>query len=302
MALTFRNGVNQVTREQNASDLSQQLPRFATIYGVDSLHLVMHSKGGLDTRQYLEGLNRASGQPTILSYASLSTPHDGSVLADLTTAANDEMVIAANSVEYENIPGWGALSTFIGRRFSPINGGHTQLTTADVAQFNRRNVRRLPQNVVYTTVGADMDLNGSGDIDVEIIATCNPPRREDAELAWDDPLASTYTAGKLYRILRTTRVVYVVYPTRRVTIDGVPTTVVTAVITGVAHPAPVGNDVLVTIPSAAGINGFQSVVTHRRDLTACNGRNHASIGGAPVFVNVLPGILQAEADFGDMRP
>ena len=60
-----------------------EIPAIAKSFGATGIHLVAHSKGGLDVREYL-----AQYQPShdkefkVLSYTTLSTPHNGSALAD----------------------------------------------------------------------------------------------------------------------------------------------------------------------------------------------------------------------------
>jgi len=302
-AITLRD--NQATIQGNANNLSLQMRALATAYGVDSIHFVMHSKGGLDVRFYLEGLARGVGQPKVLSYSSLSTPHDGSVLADLNEATHHEIVIGAYATEYQNIPEWGAFSTAIGRRFAPLNGGHPFLTTQSLADFNRHNLARLPRDIVYTTVGADMDLNGNGQI--ESALHCAPARSELEEIDLDEtnPVI-TSTINQLYQILRNRYMVRVRAEYRIVLTDpifGRSEKVQVALVIAGSTLGPVGNDVLVTVPSAAGTGGgFASLVDLRRDRTLCAGRNHASIGNAGVVVDVHSGIAQAEILYGDMSP
>lgn len=62
---------------QNALQLAAQVPMLRRRWGVDSLNILAHSKGGLDSRDYVENNNTV---PTLFQIAS---PNGGTPLADL---------------------------------------------------------------------------------------------------------------------------------------------------------------------------------------------------------------------------
>jgi hypothetical protein len=62
---------------QNALQLATQVPMLRRRWGVDSLNILAHSKGGLDSRQYVENID---GVPTLFQIGS---PNGGTPLADL---------------------------------------------------------------------------------------------------------------------------------------------------------------------------------------------------------------------------
>ena len=73
--------------KMNAVELSPMLNLAEERFGAKSLHLVGHSKGGIDIRYYLGAILYRpvpiGTSPTILSHFTISTPHHGSVLADI---------------------------------------------------------------------------------------------------------------------------------------------------------------------------------------------------------------------------
>ena len=63
--------------------LGNQLKNQAKNFGAKSCHIIAHSKGGLDTRYLLNSSDYDPQTFRILSLYTLSTPHKGSVLADV---------------------------------------------------------------------------------------------------------------------------------------------------------------------------------------------------------------------------
>lgn len=136
------------------------IPDIARRFGVDSLHFVAHSKGGLDAREYLAKYSRGSGI-SVLSLTTLSTPHQGTVLADL--------VIAAKQLSFDQI--WASTGPPRDARwaawvvwFQPYPSTR-DLTTYAVRDFNRQNYPALPPGIFYKTVTANADTNGTGVLD-----------------------------------------------------------------------------------------------------------------------------------------
>jgi hypothetical protein len=70
---------------QDVGRIADRLARIAADYGTPQVHLVGHSKGGLDLVNFLAGPYPAlarSGKVQVLSLQTLASPHGGSVLAD----------------------------------------------------------------------------------------------------------------------------------------------------------------------------------------------------------------------------
>jgi len=136
----------------NAATLATKLTALAKEFGVGSAHLIVHSKGGLDSRRYLS-THYKPDDLSILTLTTLSTPHHGSILADLAVAYNENE--DAKSADPE-------LDAFLEYDSYLFAAGFTQPALGDLqvsvaAEFNAANA--LPNGVQLYTVGADADLN-----------------------------------------------------------------------------------------------------------------------------------------------
>ena len=76
--------------QDGATELGQKLPDVLASFGAKHAHLVAHSKGGMWTREMLKNWMSQSPPPNLGLYSltTLSTPHQGSSLADLLVAAH----------------------------------------------------------------------------------------------------------------------------------------------------------------------------------------------------------------------
>ena len=144
----------------NAATLKTEIKRIADEFGVRHVHLVCHSKGGLDTRAFLKLIPVVDPDVAIMSVTTLSTPHHGSALADyirdVQTANAD---VSDNPKRAKLFQRWGG--TF--------DEGRRNLTTEWVAGFNKENLP-LPQmfsvsgeenGVNYFAFSADANANDS---------------------------------------------------------------------------------------------------------------------------------------------
>ncbi len=68
--------------EANAAKIASEVESITTRWGVDKVHLVGHSKGGIDSRHFAESSDR------VQSLVQLGTPNAGSPLADLVQSAS----------------------------------------------------------------------------------------------------------------------------------------------------------------------------------------------------------------------
>lgn len=141
----------------NAQRLSSEIPRVAREFGAKHVHLVAHSKGGLDSRAFLK-LLPSEGQLAVLSLTTLSTPHHGSLLADYIRDAQGASARSSDDL---------VRTAFFARQ--PFDDSRHDLTTAFTADFNPRNLP-LPQSftvdgeesgVRYCSYGADANLDDS---------------------------------------------------------------------------------------------------------------------------------------------
>jgi pimeloyl-ACP methyl ester carboxylesterase len=145
---------------ENARTLAGEIPRVAREFGTKHIHIVAHSKGGLDTRAFLK-LLPTEGQLAVMSLTTLSTPHHGSALADYVRDAQ-----GASWWHSED-----ATRTQMIQRFGgAFDNGRRNLTTDFIQQqFNPSNLP-LPQSftvdgeesgVNYFSYGADANLDNS---------------------------------------------------------------------------------------------------------------------------------------------
>lgn len=154
---------NQTTIEANGRELARLVPPLAKQFGVDSVHIVAHSKGGLDARQMLGAHYQGQMESTVkvLSLTTLSTPHEGSVLADAITGVQSPLYTDAYASFWEGFTDAQASAL----KLAKFNDGYPPLTTALCEEFNRTNLPRLPQRTKFNAVAADADRNGSATID-----------------------------------------------------------------------------------------------------------------------------------------
>lgn len=88
----------------NGKDLDGFIPSIGNSLGVDSVHLVAHSKGGLDAREYLATYQPARANDlTILSFNTLSTPHNGAAGADLLVL-RDRALEQTAELDFDGFP------------------------------------------------------------------------------------------------------------------------------------------------------------------------------------------------------
>jgi len=298
--LLYDNSINlpTTTIAANGSALNGLIPGIVKSFGVDGVHLVVHSKGGLDSREYLATYQPGHNRDfKILSYSSLSTPHNGSPGADLLVQRAIALRVTSN-IEFAGFPSF----TQSVAEQTGLDAGTGNLTTGFVAGFNTTNVSRLPADTVFNTVAADADQNGNAEID-------RSPD-EYAELRAESPqltaldntfLGQTKTriaVNAVYQVLRTTAGVTLTYRTERTLLGGQRTI---AVLTSIHNPAGLGNDVLVPIPSGQGVGGIAGRVANSATFTGAAGRNHSSVANAGVAARVVPWIISTERANGDLK-
>jgi triacylglycerol lipase len=289
------------SRSDNAEDLNEHIPDIARELGARNVHLVTHSKGGLDTREYLARFQRQHQRCfKVLTLTTLSGPHDGSIGADLRI----ERAIAAKNVgllgkiEYVGFPAW---TRGVAWYMSP-DEATPDLTTGAAARFNPRNVPRLRGlGVTYNTVGADADRNGNQHID---------RRYPDDEYFWlriEDPKfflfdlkfpdQSREIVDAMYQIVRNTPGLSVTY---RRNLVGRKIATISNVMT-VPPVGPKQNDIMVSTDSARGLGGFHKLVTNFATFTGSEARNHSSVADDEVARTVIPWIRAAEHSKGGLR-
>lgn len=283
----------------NARTLSGLIPAIVRTFGADSYHIVAHSKGGLDSRHYL------IFQPSdleLLSLTTLSTPHNGSVLADILVASGVSLDVS-RVVKFSGFPTFTGLIAGL-KTLMGADDGAKNLTTWFAAPFNAGNVGALPA-ADYYQVAADADRNGSETIDIEPEVAA---LRSDAGLIAGS-LLTKGIVNTLYQNLRQVQEITVDSTRREAYVPSafIPGTYSVEVIRVLRRPTrPNGNDVLVTIPSGLGLAADLTQGISRRSTDHCildgaNGRNHSDVADAGVARIVIPWLQRSELTRGDLR-
>ena len=277
----------------NGARLGQRIPDIVRTFGADSYHIVAHSKGGLDTREYLA--RHAPPDLTLLSHNTVSTPHNGSVMADLSVARGISLNVLMQT-QFVGFPAFLDSLLFLANLTGP-DAGALNLTTAHVAGFNAANVPALP-TADYNQVAADADRNASATIDTE--AEVAALRLDDSSLAPMPTLIATNAIDPLYRTLRNTRAITTTIGVGLLG-GGLPVPVPMLTLAAVPGAAPLGNDVLVTLPSGLGQGSIATRSTGTRIFQGGSGRNHSDVADGGVAAAVIPWLLSAERTRGDLR-
>ena len=304
--LVYDNSINMASGggafiASNANDLNGRIPAIVRSYGAKTVHLVVHSKGGLDSRAYLANFQRRhQDEFKVISLTTLATPHNGSVLADLSIERLEasQQVGYTGSILYEGFPDYTrqllAISQVMG-----IDDGRRNLTTGFVAGFNNRNLSRLDGlGVTFNTVTGDADLNSNGRIDRtpdEYAAL----RTESGLLRNAPDRTATFIVDSLYQILRKTRGVSVAYRDQCVTRFGPCRKIAT--VRSIDNAGLLGNDTLVTIPSGLGVGSIRSRTSNSQTFTGANGRNHSSIANRGIAQTVIPWLIDVDRRKGGLR-
>jgi triacylglycerol lipase len=211
----------------NAAELNTQIKNWLTPMKADRVHIIAHSKGGLDS-QYLQAL---APDFMIMSLSTLSTPHLGSVAADLSIiqkSSYDDLVPAVADPSGFVADYLGTWTFGQGPQLPGLADLTTYAATAAISSGLRGNVGTT------FTIGANADVNGDNDV-------------SDAEIAPLAPSVVAYALRRAWRVLRD-------FDSATMTLTTVPgrfwgtRTVLTY--TTVVAPTPQPNDIVVTQRSA----------------------------------------------------
>lgn len=298
-------------RRANGKKLAQQIPAIAQRYGVDSVHIVAHSKGGLDVRDYLQ-FHHDFKSLQIVSFTTLSTPHDGSILADLIAAGK------ASGKGTVRLEGFDSNLSYAYNN-AQYNKSYSSLTTADVAAFNRDNVKFLRQKFpdvaqhVLGTIGADLDANLNGGLlDAPDDGEWLELRHESKSLTnnFNGWLSGSTTRKAVHATYRTLGTAASISCKQVNTSDG---STVRVISVATSHDTFRENDVLVTVDSAHGKGGgYWDLPGRSATYRSTSAKNHSSVCGRVVAERVLRGvessnvndtgwIVRAEQLIGDLK-
>jgi pimeloyl-ACP methyl ester carboxylesterase len=142
-----RNGSIQ----ENGALLADRLKQLASLFGAKKCHLVVHSKGGNDSRQYL-ATSYDPGTLQVLSLYTIDTPFHGSVLADLFLDANNAIPVDSSD---PNLAYLIAHDYDIMHHWAPQSPGLDTLRPAQMNAFNNSLSPKLMAGVKYYNFAAD---------------------------------------------------------------------------------------------------------------------------------------------------
>ncbi|MGL5922451.1 esterase/lipase family protein, partial [Chroococcidiopsis sp.] len=187
----------------NAEALVQHIRNNAASFGVQKVHLVAHSKGGLDSRGYLSRY-LPPDVDRVLSLHTLSTPHQGSILANLSVAQREKAVLATFVTDNEDVRNFldgdllfTGITAITG--FGPQRPALDDLRVEAMTAFNRSNT--FPSRVKLYTYSADADLDdGCMNLNQQCQITAAEARPAVPNFAPD--FAASFIASMQYRILR----------------------------------------------------------------------------------------------------
>jgi hypothetical protein len=277
----------------NGELLAGRLPAIAFSSGAQGIHVLAHSKGGLDTRSAIQIMStRSNGEAIVAvhSLSTLSTPHGGSLLADLKVRFSS-LAIQAAAVEFSGFPGF--VETVAQRTTS--DRGQNSLTRESAAELD--NETRTTAHVPTIFVGADADINGNREMDLD------SEQREIIDLVRADPglLARFQTAFGRRTVIWGLNAMYrTLAEVANITADTNPQTGSPRIV-GQPQTLRQPNDILVTIPSALGIGDVTRPAHSRVSYTGSGGRNHASILSAEVCRALGAQIIELDKQVGGMR-
>jgi len=158
----------------NGAQLRLIVDAEAKAFGATKVHLVAHSKGGVDSRSYIKNNYNPTAGTKVLSLHTLSTPHNGTVIADVVVARRDPEGGSAFSTDSElaQFLASDALQVIAGnvqeslgqqRSISADRPAIDELRVNAMGNFNISNP--YTSDVKLYTYGTDADANLNGAIE-----------------------------------------------------------------------------------------------------------------------------------------
>jgi pimeloyl-ACP methyl ester carboxylesterase len=212
----------------NAAELLGNVTSFLEPLKAKKVHVIAHSKGGLDT----QAMQAFGPEFEILSLSTLSTPHLGSVSADMSIIQKQTADIKINTGADPN----GFVASYINTWTfgqGPQLPGLADLTTYAATTALSMGLRGNISNTY--TFGANADLNGDNDL------TMN-------ESAGLFPGAAHYAAERAWRVMRDFSSAPILSIVKKPGVLWGTNTVLTYAT--VLAPSPQPNDIVVTLGSA----------------------------------------------------
>lgn len=144
---------------ENSLLLSSRLNGLAYRFGATSCHLIVHSKGGNDSRDYLVRYNDPT-QLKVLSLNTLSTPFHGSILADIIDSSRDVPGATSSDANIKTVIEEGS-PWLTGWTYKiACCDGLTSLRGNYMTVFN--NATPFPADTKFYNFSGDADLNDDG--------------------------------------------------------------------------------------------------------------------------------------------
>lgn len=140
----------------NGRELSGRVRALAASFGAKKVHIIGHSKGGLDTRAFLNN-NYEPDTVKVLSVYTLGTPHRGTIVSDITVARRTTTDPESSDPDIQSVMNndwtW----------FTPRSPAINEQMTGAMARFNAT-YPSIPGGIRFYNFGADADTNNSGRI------------------------------------------------------------------------------------------------------------------------------------------
>jgi pimeloyl-ACP methyl ester carboxylesterase len=152
--------------DQNAQSLGSQIGTWLQTMKADRVHIIAHSKGGLDAQAMVANTQDFK----ILSLSTLSTPHYGSVISDFTILEIAKIQNNISVIQNDSPDPGGYVNTLLNQTYGtyyanqgPQLPGLKDLTTDAATQAINKGKRG---DISPTfSIGASADLNGNHQLD-----------------------------------------------------------------------------------------------------------------------------------------
>lgn len=288
--------------ETNGHVLAAEFQKLVSQLGSSGIHVIAHSKGGLDSRWAFHLLRSRQPTPDFVpvvpySLTTLSTPHQGSFLAKLKLEF--EAAINNGAVEFKDFPGFAEKVT----RTVPRDPATPSLTPAATASLAART--QLTAFVPTIFIAADADVNGNQEIDMdggnrEFIDLV----RESValEAVYNDgvlgPLRAAYAVDAMYRTLAEIAEVKTAPAPPRQTRAG---TLQVSRLVAIPAPSRQLNDTLVSLVSGLAVDGGAWPAYSRAGYSGGSGKNHSNIASADVCRRLAQTLIEIDRQRGGLR-
>jgi hypothetical protein len=278
----------------NGEVLAAAFSAVASQQASSGIHILAHSKGGLDARWAIDLLNAKRIRLSTYSLSTLSTPHLGTVLANL----RDEMAKLADLNVAVELVGFRIFAQLVAETIAP-DAGLPSLTTTSAALLAEQTRQTAFTPAVY--VAADADRNGNRKIDtdsnnVEFLDLANE-NRQLMDILQNDAGRAATVIDILYQSLGNTSGIDVVYSSKETALGTAVVGRIFAIRTSEWRP----NDTLVPMFSGLAQGPQPWPAEIRLAYASAEGRNHSNVASAEVCRAVAQEIISIDRRIGGMR-